>query len=122
MLTLRQRLWRVLNKRGKKTVHVPDTAFIERIKMNTPDKETIAECKSLIKASERRMTIVIQIVGILCVLLASFLYYLAHIRLKMIQSLMEDVIEWNVKKAEQTSVLEKSVHATRSPTTQRGTK
>ncbi len=75
--------------------------------MSDTDNEVITECKSLIKASERRLTIIIQIVGILCVLLASFLYYLAHIRLKMTQDFLENTMTWHVKMTERLQALEK---------------
>ena len=73
---------------------------------NEATKRTVDACKSQIKASERRTMIQIQIFGLMTVMLLFFIYYLLHVRIKMIQGFLDAALEGNVKMAKKIQDIE----------------
>ena len=72
--------------------------------------ELLEEFESLIRRSERRIMIKVQVISILTVLFFSFLIYVLYFMIRVTNNMASDLEQWHIKDAERINVLEKAIN------------
>ena len=82
---------------------------LEMCSLGSPN-DLLEEVESLIRRSERRIMIKVQVISILTVLFFSFLIYVLYFMIKVTNSMTSDLAQWHIKEVERINVLEKAIN------------